>query len=370
MSKIHHSGLRASYLRLPALAGFGAAFVLAIAPAALAAQPKHCTVHFNVTNATTLGALQFHTDYTAVGAKGDFANSCTWAAGGLDSSSVNADASTMDAAFANPSGFTGPGEVAHCTFVMPDSTQADPTSGNFAVTVTDSSDTSSPPNDPASPAPTMSATADACTTGASVCGNGVLEPGEQCDDGNLVEGDGCDSSCNPSDCPSAAPTGCLVSTVAGKSKIAFKNDPAATDDTKDSGSWGWKSGKAATFLDPTTGTGKTYSWCVYEDGSLLYGATVPAGTGSGWATAGATGFGIKGAVFQIKVKGSDTDGKSSLSVKAKSKTGDFHAPDLSKLTGVTLSDLVTDDGVTQSCYQTTAGTATVKTTSWSAAGNP
>ena len=28
-----------------------------------------------------------------------------------------------------------------------------------------------------------------------VCGNGILEPGEQCDDGNLVNGDGCSSTC-------------------------------------------------------------------------------------------------------------------------------------------------------------------------------
>ncbi len=31
--------------------------------------------------------------------------------------------------------------------------------------------------------------------GAATCGNGVLEAGEVCDDGGLVDGDGCDSSC-------------------------------------------------------------------------------------------------------------------------------------------------------------------------------
>ena len=32
------------------------------------------------------------------------------------------------------------------------------------------------------------------------CGNGVLDPGEQCEDGNLVNGDGCDSNCTPTGC--------------------------------------------------------------------------------------------------------------------------------------------------------------------------
>jgi cysteine-rich repeat protein len=27
------------------------------------------------------------------------------------------------------------------------------------------------------------------------CGNGVLEAGEECDDGNLTDGDGCSSTC-------------------------------------------------------------------------------------------------------------------------------------------------------------------------------
>src|SRR5262249_22199241 len=30
---------------------------------------------------------------------------------------------------------------------------------------------------------------------AFVCGNGLLEPGEQCDDGNTVDGDGCSAAC-------------------------------------------------------------------------------------------------------------------------------------------------------------------------------
>jgi cysteine-rich repeat protein len=37
-----------------------------------------------------------------------------------------------------------------------------------------------------------------CTT--EVCGNGILDPGEQCDDGNVVSGDGCSASCTIEEC--------------------------------------------------------------------------------------------------------------------------------------------------------------------------
>jgi cysteine-rich repeat protein len=35
---------------------------------------------------------------------------------------------------------------------------------------------------------------------AAVCGNGALEAPELCDDGNLIDGDGCDSNCTPTGC--------------------------------------------------------------------------------------------------------------------------------------------------------------------------
>jgi cysteine-rich repeat protein len=34
-----------------------------------------------------------------------------------------------------------------------------------------------------------------CPDDCAVCGNGVLEPGEECDDGNLIPGDGCSATC-------------------------------------------------------------------------------------------------------------------------------------------------------------------------------
>src|SRR6185503_7962011 len=37
--------------------------------------------------------------------------------------------------------------------------------------------------------------ADGADAQASTCGNGVLDPGEQCDDGNTMNGDGCQADC-------------------------------------------------------------------------------------------------------------------------------------------------------------------------------
>jgi len=34
-----------------------------------------------------------------------------------------------------------------------------------------------------------------CTLTGAICGNGIIEAGETCDDGNLVNGDGCESNC-------------------------------------------------------------------------------------------------------------------------------------------------------------------------------
>jgi large repetitive protein len=60
-----------------------------------------------------------------------------------------------------------------------------------------------------------------CTPIPAVCGNGIVEPGEQCDDGNLVSGDGCSSTCQVEpgyQCvgqPSVCVTSCGDGIVAG-----------------------------------------------------------------------------------------------------------------------------------------------------------
>jgi cysteine-rich repeat protein len=47
--------------------------------------------------------------------------------------------------------------------------------------------------------PSLNSAAGICVV-SSICGNGVLEGGEECDDGNLIDGDGCDSNCTVTAC--------------------------------------------------------------------------------------------------------------------------------------------------------------------------
>jgi cysteine-rich repeat protein len=69
------------------------------------------------------------------------------------------------------------------------------------------------------------ATSSTSSGSASACGNGVVQPGEQCDDGNLVPVDGCSPACTidaPEACPGAqiplTPAGFMFAgTLVGKS---------------------------------------------------------------------------------------------------------------------------------------------------------
>jgi cysteine-rich repeat protein len=86
------------------------------------------------------------------------------------------------------------------------------------------------------------------------CGNGVLDPGEQCDDGNFADGDCCPSSCMFATCKAAVES--------AASRLAISN---RTPDAKDRLGWKWNKGAATTieeFGDPTAGNG--YTLCVFD----------------------------------------------------------------------------------------------------------
>lgn len=102
-----------------------------------------------------------------------------------------------------------------------------------------------------------------------VCGNGNHEPGEACDDGGIVAGDGCDAACAIEPCFAAAPC-----TTAAASGIRVKDSATPS---KDQVSWKWKKGTidAADLGDPTSSS--TYELCVIDDGIPALVFTIPAG---------------------------------------------------------------------------------------------
>jgi cysteine-rich repeat protein len=110
------------------------------------------------------------------------------------------------------------------------------------------------------------------------CGNGVMTSGEQCDDGNAVSGDGCSATCGL-DCAVVPWSGCRAPAVPGKGSIRLKDE---TPDDGDRLVWRWMAGAAtakAEFGNPVTSTG--YQLCVYDElagaPSLVLSATAPAG---------------------------------------------------------------------------------------------
>ncbi len=127
-----------------------------------------------------------------------------------------------------------------------------------------------------------SAPADCSVPAPGVCGDGVLDPGEECDDGGTVNGDGCSSTCeleptNPALCagvPSASGTslaGVVVATGLDRptAVAAPRLDPSRVFVTEQSGRIRLvKNGTLlpTAFLDLTA---KTATSCPYSEQGLL-----------------------------------------------------------------------------------------------------
>ena len=109
------------------------------------------------------------------------------------------------------------------------------------------------------------------------CGNGVIAPLEQCDDGNLAAGDGCSPTCKLELCGPAPATGCRKP-APSKSSIVFTDN---ADSRRDKLVWRWTRGAATdlmAFGDPVNGT--SYALCVYDTSGAsqpLLGLGAPGG---------------------------------------------------------------------------------------------
>ena len=79
-----------------------------------------------------------------------------------------------------------------------------------------------------------------------LCGNGTLDPGEQCDDGNTTDGDGCDHDC--------APSVCVGGVAIQRAKVSFTHlDGIARAAAIISGDLAFPDGTPADYDPATTG---------------------------------------------------------------------------------------------------------------------
>lgn len=152
--------------------------------------------------------------------------------------------------------------------------------------------------------------------GWNLCSNGSVEFGEQCDDGNVVPGDGCDAVCHleTSACPDA-PSACSQAVTAS---FAYSGKKIGAESLKVS--WGkLPSTLLSAFGDPVSGaTGVAV--CVYRDDNALVQSFVVdrAGASCGakpcWSTKPGVSFAYKDAALSA-------DGISSISFSASATAG-------------------------------------------------
>ena len=142
------------------------------------------------------------------------------------------------------------------------------------------------------------------------CGDGIVDGGETCDDGNTADGDCCSSTCQYD----AAGTTCIGATLcdagfcdglgscdpairttcrsALKSLLLLKN---SSDDEKDKLVWKWLKGAATTLEELGVPTATTaYALCIYSGTSAaaIAEADIPP-SATLWQPSGSTGFKYK-----------------------------------------------------------------------------
>lgn len=117
------------------------------------------------------------------------------------------------------------------------------------------------------------------------CGNGVQDPGEQCDDGNTTSGDGCSASCTIED-PDSCPGPTLTLTTAG---LTIMGDTSgANNDAGQQPCGGSNSGEFVYQITPAQ-SGTMVATMTGQFNTLLYARTSCPGTGSGTTCSSSTG---------------------------------------------------------------------------------
>jgi cysteine-rich repeat protein len=159
-----------------------------------------------------------------------------------------------------------------------------------------------------------------------ICGDGVEEAQEACDDGNTAAGDGCDASCQDEGVSSCAAAPIAPCAAARKASLSVVESKPGKEKLKLSLKRIDSALPLADLGDPVAGaTG--YDVCVYDGGSQLVGALSVdrAGENCGskacWKASGGTGFKYRDAaatasgVRTLQLKSGDA-GKGAVSLQA------------------------------------------------------
>lgn len=194
----------------------------------------------------------------------------------------------------------------------------------------------------------------------SRCGNGVLESYENCEDGNLTNGDGCSDRCRIEPCwtCSGLPSTCTLAIRACDTNvtaggISLQLDAAGAHPAKLQ--WKMARGPAlplVTLGDPTATT--DYAICAFDRSqptpTLLWTAAIP--SGPGWKRTGSSGFTQKRkdaeaseGITQVTLK---TGSASKFTVKGRG--ANLHLPSLPVAMPVTLQLQASDAGCFEMTY--------------------
>jgi cysteine-rich repeat protein len=145
------------------------------------------------------------------------------------------------------------------------------------------------------------------------CGDGVLQAGEQCDQGggNVANGDGCSATCQLEfGCEVTPASGCRLPTASKAAQIQIADK---TPDSKDRLLWKYGKGAATTVGDfgtPLTTT--EYFLCIYANNTLVEKTKIP----PGGLCAGKACWSAKTTGFKYKDKDLTPDGIQQVVLKA------------------------------------------------------